>query len=59
MTFTSIMNLPLDPVSARLLRNGHAGGSLALMYHSVAPGKDRADCRYAVSMQRFQAQLDL
>ena len=53
------MNLPLDPVSARLLRHGHAGGSLALMYHSVAPGKDRADWRYAVSMQRFQAQLDL
>ncbi|MHB1246463.1 MAG: polysaccharide deacetylase family protein [Sulfuriferula sp.] len=59
MTFTSIMNLPLDPVSARLLRNGHADGSLALMYHSVAPGKGRADWRYAVSMQRFRAQLDL
>lgn len=53
------MNLPLDPVSARLLRNGHADGSLALMYHSVAPGKGRADWRYAVSMQRFRAQLDL
>lgn len=59
MTFPSIMTTRLDPISARLLRNGHASGSLALMYHSVAPGKGTAKWRYAVSMQRFQAQLDL
>ena len=53
------MNNVVDPFSARLLRNSPQGGSLALMYHSVAPGSGTADWRYAVSMQRFRAQLDL
>ena len=49
----------LDPITARLLKNSGHQGSIALMYHSVAPGKGRAGWRYAVSMQRFRAQLDL
>ena len=53
------MNIPLDPISARLLHTRHAPASIALMYHSIAPGSGTADWRYAVSMQRFRAQLDL
>jgi peptidoglycan/xylan/chitin deacetylase (PgdA/CDA1 family) len=59
MTFTTTMTPRLDPISARLLRSGHASGSLALMYHSVAPGSGTANWRYAISMQRFRAQLDV
>jgi peptidoglycan/xylan/chitin deacetylase (PgdA/CDA1 family) len=49
----------LDPISARLLRQGQARGAVALVYHSVTLGKGTADWRYALSMQRFRAQLDL
>lgn len=53
------MKNKLDPLTARLLRSSAPHGSIALMYHSVAPGNGTPDWRYAVSMQRFRAQLDL
>ncbi|HUW28696.1 MAG TPA: polysaccharide deacetylase family protein [Sulfuriferula sp.] len=53
------MKNKLDPISARLLRNSHPHGSIALMYHSIATGSGTAHWRYALSMQRFRAQLDL
>ena len=49
----------LDPITTRLLRNSGHHGAIALMYHSVAPGTGTPGWRYAVSMQRFRAQLDL
>ena len=49
----------LDPISTRLLSNSGHHGAIALMYHSVAPGTGTPGWRYAVSMQRFRAQLDL
>ncbi|MGO8754167.1 MAG: polysaccharide deacetylase family protein [Gallionellaceae bacterium] len=49
----------LDPISIRLLRNGGHHGAIALMYHSVTPGTGTPARRYAVSMRRFRAQLDL
>ena len=49
----------LDPITTRLLRNSGNHGAIALMYHSVASGTGTPGWRYAVSMQRFRAQLDL
>lgn len=49
----------IDPLTSRLLRNSGHHGAIALMYHSVVPGAGTPDWRYAVSMQRFRAQLDL
>lgn len=49
----------LDPISTRLLRNSGHHGAIALMYHSVTPGTGTPRWRYAVSMRRFRAQLDL
>ncbi|MCA1925387.1 MAG: polysaccharide deacetylase family protein [Thiobacillus sp.] len=47
-----------DPVSYLLHRAGRAHGPLMLMYHAVAAGKGAPDWPWAVSMQRFRAQLD-
>ena len=49
----------LDPITTRLLRNSGHHGAIALMYHSVTSGTGKPGWRYAVSMQRFRAQLDL
>lgn len=47
-----------DPLSYLLHRTGQPHGPLMLMYHAVAAGKECPDWPWAVSMQRFRAQLD-
>lgn len=49
----------LDPISAYLFRAAGGHGAIALMYHSIVPGAGTPHWNYAVSMQRFRAQLDL
>lgn len=50
--------MKLDPLS-RLLHKGSSGhGPLILMYHSVQRGRATPDWPWAVSMKRFQSQLD-
>ena len=48
----------IDPISRFLQRQAGNHGPVMLVYHSVVPGKGTADWRYAISMQRFVAQLD-
>jgi peptidoglycan/xylan/chitin deacetylase (PgdA/CDA1 family) len=48
-----------DPISGYLLRGSGQHGAIALMYHSVVVGAGTPAWPYAVSMQRFRAQLDL
>jgi len=49
----------IDPISRYIHRKAGQHGPVMLMYHSVAPGTGTPSWRYAVSMQRFRAQLDL
>ncbi len=48
----------LDPISQLISRNGATDTPLALMYHSVTPGGRTPDWPWAVSMKRFEQQLD-
>lgn len=49
----------IDPISNRLYRNAGEHGPVILMYHSVSPGKNTPAWPWAVSLERFRAQLDL
>jgi peptidoglycan/xylan/chitin deacetylase (PgdA/CDA1 family) len=49
----------LDFISKKLLDGAGRNGPIALMYHSISPGKSKPNWRWAISFSNFKSHLDI